>query len=157
MRSALFRSCVLGFFAFAIPASADIVSYLRFEGNALDETGLMDGEPLNFDSGVDYEGWSSNVLGPTIPQTGQPNTGSLRFAGGSEFVDISNGNNLLLGTSFTIEFFMNPDQPVIGSPILGLAPINGLSLSLIVDVGNLAWYSQFQGQFSGAPADLVQI
>ncbi|NCD22139.1 MAG: PEP-CTERM sorting domain-containing protein [Spartobacteria bacterium] len=140
-----------------LAASADVVSYFRFEGNALDETGLMDGEPLNFDGDVDYEGWSGNVFASTVPQTGQPNTGSLRFAGGSEFVDLSNNNDLSLGMNFTIEFYMNPDQPIIGSSIFGFSPLYGLSLSLILDVGQLEWYTQFNGQPSGASANMVQI
>lgn len=150
--------CVLAFVGGVLTSSApaDIISYLRFEGTGTDETGLMNGELLNFDGNVDYEGWSSDVFAATVPQTGQPNTGSLRFAGGSEFVDLSNGHDLSLGTSFTIEFFMKPDAPVIGSPIFGFAPVSGLYLTLSTSGGGLYWSPQFQSQLDFVSADLVQ-
>ncbi len=138
-------------------SDADVISYLRFEGNATDETGLMDGELINFDSGVDYEGFSTNVFASTIPLTGEPNTGSIRFAGGSEFVDLSNANDLYLGTDFTIEFYMYPEDPGGGVPVFGLSPYSRLYTTLGMDGGSLIWWTQFQDQFSAAPADMVQL
>lgn len=76
--------------------------------------------------------------------------------GGAEFVDLSNGQDMLLGSSFTVEFFMNPDQPVIGSPIFGFAPLSSLYLALSVSGGSLYWSPQFQSQLEFVPADLVQ-
>ena len=155
----------LSLLALAVPARSDVIAYLRFEENggatAFDETGLLDGELVQFgdtspgvgDSGI--RGWSTSVPSSTVPLTGQTNTGSIRFAGGAEFIDLSNGLDLSMGSTFTIEFYMKPDQPVIGSPIFGFAPNSELYLSLIVDGGSLAWYPQFQSEQDLAPADLV--
>jgi hypothetical protein len=126
-------------------APADVISYLRFEGNATDETGLMDGELINF-TNPEVEGWSGDVFAPTIPQTGTSNTGSLRFAGGSEFVDLSNNNDVDLGTTFTVEFFMKPDQPVIYSGILSLSPQSTLTLALTESSGDLYFNMEFMDQ-----------
>lgn len=140
-----------------LAVSADVVSYFRFEGNAQDETGLMNGEPLNFDEGVDYEGWSSSVFAATVPQTGQPNTGSLRFAGGSEFVDLSNGNALSLGMNFTVEFFMRPDMPVIGSSVFGFSGWSGVGLALTESLGVLYWNMGFNSEMPYTLATGVEI
>lgn len=35
--------------------------------------------------------------------------------GGSGYIDLSNYNDLLLGTAFTIEMFIKPDPPIVGS------------------------------------------
>jgi len=114
---------------------ADVITYIRFEEGsgtlASDQTGLLDGELHQFsdtspgggDTGP--EGWSLNVASPTIPLTGDSNTGSLRFSGGSEFVDLSNGNNLSLGSEFTIEFYMLPESP-ISQVIFGFEPFSDL-------------------------------
>lgn len=140
-------------------ARSDVISYLRFEEGtglvAYDETRLMDGELLNFNSST--EGWSSDVVALAVPQTGQPNAGSLRFGGGSEFVDLSNANTLTLGTAFTIEFFMNPDQPVIGSALFGFAPLSALYLSLTAEGnGDLYFNSQFMSTMVYGSATGVQ-
>jgi len=142
---------------------ADVVAYWRFEdgtGLATDETGQFDGELTSFytsngDAGP--EGWSTNVMGALIPLSGAQNTGSIRFGGASAFVDISNSQDMLLGSSFTIEFLVNPDDPGGGVPVFGLSPINRLYTTLGWDAGQLIWWTQFQDQFSSAPADLVQI
>jgi hypothetical protein len=142
---------------------SDVITYIRFEEgsglNAADETGLLNGELNNFpdtspgagDTGI---GWSTSVSSPTVPLTGQPNTGSLRM-GPIAYVDVSNGNDLSLGTEFTIEFYMKPDQPPIGSSTFGFEPGSRLFFPLIVDGGQLMWRPQFQGQFDLIPADLV--
>ena len=151
----------------ALPqARADVIAYLRFEENggatAFDQTGLLDGELVQFgdtspgggDTG--FRGWSTSVPSSAVPLTGEPNTGSIRFAGGSEFIDLSNGLDLSLGTTFTIEFYMNPDQPVIASSTFGFAPSSELYFPLIVDGGDLMWSPQFQNEYDLAPADLVR-
>lgn len=149
-------------------AHADVISYLRFEDNggaiASDETGLLPGELNNFgdtspgggDTG--FRGWSANVPSSTIPLTGEANTGSIRFAGGAEFIDLSNGSDLSLGTEFTIEFYMNPDQPVIASPMFGFEPVSDLHFLLGVSSDELVLRGQFQEQIDGLiPATLVTI
>jgi hypothetical protein len=40
----------------------------------------------------------------------------MRMNGGSGYIDLSNYNDLILGTAFTIEMFIKPD-PVIGSSV----------------------------------------
>jgi len=146
-------------------ASADVISYLRFEEGsgfgAFDETGLLHGEVLGFTSvdpgrgDMGGSGWSTSVPSSTVPLTGASNTGSLHFGPG--YVDLSNGNALNLGAEFTIEFYMNPDQPIGGSAAFGLEPNDRLFVSLIDDGGELRWWTQFQDEFSLAPADQVQV
>ena len=164
----MIRALVMSFFVLGLavwPAWADTVSYIRFEEGsgymAYDQTGLMDGELLNFDvspGGGDtgYEGWSTSVYAPVVPLTGQPNTGSLRFGGGSEFVDLSNGNALLLGYSFTIEFFMMPDYPSGGSVAFTLSPLSFTGLALTESLGSLYFNSQFMDTQVYGPATGVQ-
>jgi len=130
---------------FSATTPADVISYLRFEGDATDETGLMNGEMIDF-TNPEVEGWSGDVFAPTIPLTGESNTGSVRFAGGSEFIDLSNNNDLSLGTNFTVEFFLKPDNPVIVSSIFGFAPQSGLYLSLWSVDESLNLRGEFQGQ-----------
>lgn len=152
----------------ACVSSGDVISYLRFEENggalASDQTGLLDGELTAFDNtspgGGDTgdEGWSTTVPSPLVPLTGQANTSSIRFSGGSEFVDLSNGSDLFLGTSFTIEFFMKPDQPVVASPMFGFEPVSDLHFLLGVSSDELVLRGQFQEQIDGLiPATLVAI
>lgn len=147
-------------------STADVISYLRFEEGsgfgAFDETGLMDGEVLNFTSvdpgGGDSggSGWSTSVPALTVPLTGEPNTGSLHFGPG--YVDLSNGNALDLGTEFTIELYLRPDQPVIGWSIFAFSPSSSLGLALTTSLGNLYFNSGFQGYMaSPVLANDVQI
>jgi hypothetical protein len=152
------RPVLLTLLAFALcapTAPADVISYLRFEGQATDETGLMDGELLNFNN-PEVEGWSGDVFAPIIPLTGQANTGSIRFAGGSEFVDLSNNNAVDLGTTFTVEFFMKPDQPSIYSGILALSPQSTLTLALTESSGDLYFNMEFMDQTPYTPATGVE-
>jgi len=144
---------------------ADVITYIRFEEGsgtlASDETGLLDGELHQFsdtspgggDTGP--EGWSTSVPSTTVPLTGEPNTGSIRYSGGSEFIDLSNGNNLSLGTEFTIEFYMNPDPVVVGSTVFGFSPVSGLSLSLTDSLGSLFFNMNFMDQSPFTPATEV--
>ncbi|NCC51246.1 MAG: PEP-CTERM sorting domain-containing protein [Spartobacteria bacterium] len=146
---------------------ADVISYLRFEDNgggiAQDQTGLMDGELINFSDtspgggDVSGRGWSLDVPTTTVPLTGDANTSSIRMNGGSGYIDLSNGYDLNLGMDFTIEFYMKPDQPIVASAVFGFEPVNKLFFALIVDVGELEWYTQFQDELRTAPVDLVQI
>lgn len=148
------------------PAGADVISYLRFEENggatAFDETGLLNGELVQFvdtsPGGGDTvgEGWSANVPSSTIPLTGEANTGSIRFGGGSEFIDVSNGLDLSLGTSFTIEFYMNPDAVVIGSSVFGFGPDSDLYFSLTDSLGVLYFNMEFMDQMPYTLAQGVQ-
>ncbi|MBU0677392.1 MAG: LamG domain-containing protein, partial [Verrucomicrobia bacterium] len=71
--------------------------------------------------------------------------------------DLSTPNDLLLGTDFTMEFYMKPDQPVIASAMFGLSPVSGLSFILGV-TSELVLRGSFQGQIDNLiPATLVQI
>lgn len=163
------RLAAAGFLLFHGASFAGIVAYWRFEDisgpSAAEHTGRFTGELTGFDyldpgsgdSGPTMEGWSTNVAASVVPQTGQPNNGSIRMGGASAYVDFSNGQDMSLGKNFTIEFFMKPDTPVGGSPTFGLSPFNGLSSSLIIDGGSLAWWNQFQDEFSLAPTSSVQI
>ena len=107
---------LLVFLCWAAPSFslANTISYLRFEEGsgytASDETGLMNGELLEFN---EFTGWSASVPAATVPLTGQANTGSLYFGPG--FVDLSNANDVYLGYSFTVEFFFKAEEPVISS------------------------------------------
>jgi len=144
---------------------ADTLSYLRFEEGsgfvAWDETGLMNGEVLNFDNvdpgGGDtgYEGWSTSVSSATVPLTGEANTGSMRF-GGSAFIDLSNANDLSLGMEFTIEMFMRPDNPDSWNGMFALRPASLLTFNLQNSSGDLVLGSSFQGNTVHHPAPLVQ-
>jgi hypothetical protein len=148
-----------GLILVTFPSFAGIVAYWRFEegtGIARDETGRYDADLINFEDS-EYEGWSTDVFAPIIPLTGQTNAGSIRMQGGSEYVDFSNWENMYLGTSFTIEFFMKPDMPVIASATFGLEPVSALFLPLIVSSGDLYWRPQFQEHLEFVPADLVII
>jgi hypothetical protein len=137
---AVFSLFVLG----VIPIRGDVISYLRFEGDATDETGLMNGEMIDF-TNPEVEGWSGDVFAPLIPLTGQANTGSVRFAGGSEFIDLSNNNDLNMGTNFTVEFFLKPDDPIIVSSVFGLGPESSLYFSLWTVDDTLSLRGEFQG------------
>lgn len=148
------------------PARADIISYLRFEEGSswftADQTGLMDGALLNFydysagagDSGG--QGWSTSVYAPTVPLTGESNTGSIRFAGGGAFVNLSNANNLELGSSFTIEFFFRPEDLSVPNGLFSFSPVSSIGASMgTTPSGTYAFATSFQGQLAIAPGDLV--
>ena len=149
------------YFALALAtASASIVSYLRFEEGsgfgAFDEIGLMDGEVLDFsdvspgggDTGP--QGWSVSVPSAVVPQTGSANTGSMRFAGGSAIIDLSNPNALSLGTEFTIELYFRPDEPGLGGSLFAFSPVSSMGFSLSDTLGDLYFNSGFQG-FMASP------
>ena len=151
-------------------AAADVISYLRFEEGsgygAYDQTGLMNGELLGFDSvdpgGGDtgYNGWSTNVAGAVIPLSGDSNTGSLRYSGGGEFVDLSNMNTLSLGTDFTIEMYFRADDPDSSNGMIGLSPYSQLYYRLKQVDGTIYFSGQFQDylltsiEASGVEADV---
>lgn len=155
--------CVIMTFG-AIAAPGDIISYLRFEEGtswfAEDQTGLMNGALLNFydysagagDSGG--QGWSTSVSSPTVALTGESNTGSIRFAGGGAYVNLSNANDLNLGTSFTIEFFLRAEEPVGASPMYYFSPVNNLA-GVLGDGPSFATY--FQGGLYGAPGNMLTL
>jgi hypothetical protein len=142
------------------------VSYIRFEENggavAHDETGLMDGEFNSFmptepgggDTG--YRGWSTSVPSASVPLTGMANTGCIRFAGGSEYIDLSNYNDLLLGYSFTIEMFIKPADPII-SVLFGFSPGAGLSLMISESLGENYFNLNFMGDMPYALATGLKI
>ena len=103
--------------------------------------------------GAGYSGWSTTVPGSTVPLTGAANSGSLYFAGGGEYVNLSNANTLDLGTSFTIECYILADEePIVSSPIFHLTA--GSILASVLAPG-LEFGSSFQGYLTAAPADLV--
>jgi len=145
---------------------ADVISYLRFEEGsgfgAFDETGLMHGEVLNFTSvdpgGGDSggSGWSTSVPTITIPLTGEPNTGSLHFGPG--YIDLSNGSALSLGTEFTIEFYLRPDQPISGWSLFGFSPDSSIGFVLADSMGDLEFVTGLQGYNPApVPANDVQV
>ena len=146
--------------------SADVISYLRFEEGsgfgAFDETGLMDGGVLGFDNvdpgGGDtgYNGWSVSVPSPTVPLTGEANTGSIRYAGGGEFIDLSTPNALSLGTEFTIEMYIRPEAPDLFNGMFLFTPVSSLAYNLQQSSGDLFLRGFFQGQLDSQPAPLVQ-
>lgn len=131
------------------PVFAGIVGYWRFEEGvgtvAADQTGLFDGQLVSFEDSI-YEGWSSDVFANMIQQTGQANTGSILMQGGSEFIDLSNGQIMNLGTSFTVEFFMKPSEPVYISTVFGLSGLSGVGLVLSESLGNLYWNMSFNSE-----------
>ena len=145
---------------------ADVVSYLRFEEGsgygAWDETGLMNGEVLNFsdvspgggDAGP--QGWSVSVPSPLVPLTGAQNTGSIRYAGGSAFIDLSNFNDLSLGTEFTIELYIQPENPDLFNGMFLFTPVSSLAYNLQESSGDLFLRGFFQGQLNAQPAPLLQ-
>ena len=140
---------LLAVVAFAHHSLGGMVNYLRFEENAgttaHDETGLLDGDMLGIWGGS--EGWSTDVPVSTIPQTGEANNSSIRFGGGSEYIDMSNYNDLLLGYSFTIEMFMKPDENAAqyGATIFGFG--SDYSDKIFFGIGNDSGQSFFRIQF----------
>ena len=146
------RLLAAGILLCQVPTYADIVGYWRFEdgsgGTAADETGTYPGDLTGFyyldagsgDTGPTLEGWSANVFAPTVPQTGAANTGSIRMGGGGAFVDLSNGQDMYLGTSYTIEFFMMPEG---GSMAFSLSPFAEVGLGFFYDPGGLTMGLQF--------------
>ena len=146
-------------------AHANTLSYLRFEEGsgfgAYDETGLMDGGVINFSNvspgGGDTgpQGWSVSAPSSTVPLTGEANTGSIRYAGGSAFIDLSNANALSLGLEFTIELFMKPEMPITASPLFGFSPVSGLSYMLSETDDNLFFAGWFQSELVNDSASLV--
>jgi hypothetical protein len=74
----------------------------------------------------------------------------MRFAGGSEFIDLSNPNALSLGTEFTIELYFRPDEPGGGRSIFGFSPVSSLGFVLSDTLGDLYFNSGFQG-FMASP------
>lgn len=137
------------------PSYGDVIAYLRFEDGAgavaSDETGTFPGDLIGFDNyaagGGDtgFEGWSANVFAATVPQSGAANTGSIRMQGGGEFVDLSNGQDMILGTSYTIEFFMMPELwlPSDGALAFSLSPFSEVHLGFGYDPGGLTMSLRF--------------
>ena len=141
------------------PSHANIISYLRFEEGsgtwAMDQTGLMNGELLE-DWGP-LEGWTADVPCSAIPLTGQQNLYSIRFGGGSEFIDLSNGNDVNLGTNFTVEFYLKPEQPVIASVAFAFAPVSGLGLTVAEGEGRNYFWLGFQSESRLIPTPELEI
>ena len=166
MTSPLPIACAVLLWAITAPVLGSVITYIRFEeGSGIDgydESGLMDGRLVQFSNtspgGGDTtgEGWSTNVASPLVPLTGEANTGSLRFGGGSEFVDLSNGHDLSLSNYFTIEFYMKPDQPIIGSPAFGFSPNAALGLALTDSGGDLYFNMTFMDQTPYTEASAVR-
>lgn len=101
-------------------ANANIINYWRFEegngGFAADEVGGILGD-LN--GTANSFGWSANVPAANVPLTGVANNGSIYF--GPVWVDITTPQAMNLGTSFTIEYFFNAQEPVLSSPMFALS------------------------------------
>lgn len=152
------RIILLAVVAFAHHSLGGMVSYLRFEENggtiAHDETGLMDGEMLGIWGGS--EGWSTDVPVSTIPQTGEANNSSIRFGGGSEYIDLSNYNDLLLGYSFTVEMFIKPEMPN-SSVLFGFSPGASLGLLISESLGDYYFNFNFMGDMPYALATGLKI
>lgn len=132
------------------PSYGDVIAYLRFEDGAgavaSDQTGIFSGDLIGFDNygpgGGDtgFEGWSANVFAATVPQSGAANTGSIRMQGGGEFVDLSNGQDMILGTSYTVEFFMLPEGDGLA---FSLSPFSQVGLGFGYDPGGLTMSLRF--------------
>jgi hypothetical protein len=120
---------VLGF---ASQARADVVDYWRFEEGSgsfeADKTGLANGAfdpasfphpPWDFSAGLgDTQGfgWSTNVFNHTVPQTGEFNQGSFRFAPGGPDLRLTPTADMSYGSNFTVEFSFNlTDFPYLAS------------------------------------------
>ncbi|NCD26456.1 MAG: PEP-CTERM sorting domain-containing protein [Deltaproteobacteria bacterium] len=151
-----------------VPADGGVVGYWRFEdgggGTAVDETGRYNGDLTGFyyhDPGIGdtehAQGWSTNVSAATVPQTGAANTGSIHMGGGGAYVDLSNGQDMFLGTSYTVEMFMRPDMPIIGSSVFGLSGWSGIGLSLTESLGVLYWNMSFNSEMPYTLATGVEI
>jgi hypothetical protein len=129
----LIAAVVLGF---ASQALADVVDYWRFEEgsgtNILDQTGLANGvfdPPPPFVPPEDYSagggdrntfGWSTNVFNNVVPQTGESNHASFRFAPAAPNLRLAPGAEMNYGSNFTVEFFFNledtsPFRPARGT------------------------------------------
>jgi len=162
------RLFVAGLLVANVSTYADVVGYWRFEegigDSTSDETGQYLGDLIGF---YDYgpgvgdtehaQGWSANVFAATVPQSGTANTGSIRMQGGGAYVDLSNGQDMNLGTSFTVEFYMNPEQPVVASSIFGFSPISELYFFLGEDNSELVFGTSFQGEIGDVvPATMIQ-
>lgn len=70
-------------------------------------------------------------------------------------MDFSNGQNMYLGTHFTIEFFMKPDYPII-SVAFGLSPFSALSMMMSDTLGTPYFNLHFMNEMPYAPATSVQ-
>lgn len=161
------RFAAAGLLLVHLSAFGGTVGYWRFEegsGNVTaDQTGIYDGDLIGF---YDYSagagdttgtGWSTNVFSATVSQTGDSNTGAIRMGGGGQYMDMSNGQDMLLGYEFTIELFMNPDQPVGSSPLFVLSGYSSLSLALTESLGELYWNMVFNSETLYTAATGVQI
>jgi Concanavalin A-like lectin/glucanases superfamily/PEP-CTERM motif len=117
---------------FTTQALADVVDYWRFEdgsgSNVLDQTGLANGEfdppsyphpPYDYSAGGGDRngfGWSTNVFNPVVPQTGEANQGSFRFAPGGADLRLTPTAEMNYGSNFTVEFSFNlADFPYLAS------------------------------------------
>lgn len=144
---------------FVCTCSADIVGYWRFEDNggsiASDQTGMFDGELINFSNtspgggDVSGRGWSSSVPSAFVPLTGAPNTSSMKMNGGSAYIDLSNANTMSLGYEFTIEFYMNPSTDLIIAPMFGFSSGSELSFLMADGGSDLLIRGEFQGETDG--------
>jgi hypothetical protein len=172
LRTSFHRQCssrhlrrILAIILVAVGSTAafpDVITYIRFEEGsgygAFDETGLLNGELLGFPdvspgAGDTGGGWSTIVPSSLVPLTGAPNTGSLRM-GGIAYVDLSNGNDLSLGATFTVEFYMRPDYPIISSAF-GFGPGSSLYFSMSDNLGTPYFNFQFMSELPYAPATSV--
>jgi hypothetical protein len=146
--------------AFAGKCGADVISYLRFEEGsgtiAADQTGLMDGELIGIWDAS--EGWMTDVPTSVIPLTGEPNNYSIRFGGGSEYIDLSNANTLTLGSEFTIEFYMKPATDLIIAAMFGFESGSDLHFLTTASDGEAYMRGQFQDQVDGVfPAPMLTL
>jgi hypothetical protein len=144
------------FLAAPLATRGGVITYIRFEENgggvAADETGLLDGQLINFPdtspgAGDGFgPGWSTSVPSPTVPLTGVPNSGSMRMLGGASYIDLSNANDLNLGSAFTIEFYMKPATDLIIAPMFGFGDGSELYF-LMADTGSdLVIRGEFQDE-----------
>lgn len=88
--------------------------------------------------------------------TGEANTTSMRMNGGSGYIDLSNFNNLLLGTAFTVEMFIKPEDPII-SVLFGFSPGAELGMMISKSLGENYYNFAFMGSTPFALATDLKI
>jgi Concanavalin A-like lectin/glucanases superfamily len=135
---------------------AETIHYWRFEEGtgftAADEVGGLNGSMSGFN---EYTGWTSSVALATVPLTGQPNMHSIRFGVG--FLNVTTPQAINLGTSFTIEFYFNANQPSSASVFFSLGT-PGLSYLLFESDGHIYFDGGFMADnVDSVPSDFLTV
>lgn len=138
-------------------AHADVIHYWRFEegagGYTVDEVGGITGDVYGWSGGP--WPWSPEVPDPAVPLTGEANNGSIYF--GPVWVDITTPQAMNLGTEWTIEYYMNPEQPVIVSPVYAFGGSLGTGTALGDWSGTNMWILSLGGAFGYESAESLTL